>query len=81
MITREEVINGYMINEKHVIAEMLYDTITKYEHRIKSLEAQIANTEQITCDGCKHEGVDCTSIFRVCARRLYKDYYEPKDTQ
>lgn len=28
---RKTVLECYMMNDKHVIAEMLYDTITKYE--------------------------------------------------
>ena len=43
-MTREHIIEAYMINDKHVIAEMLYDTITKYEEKLKSK----------SCEGCKY---------------------------
>jgi len=32
-MTKESVIEAYMINDKKVIAEMLHDTITMYEER------------------------------------------------
>ncbi len=38
-MTRETILETYMMNDKKVIAEMLYDTITKYENR--------------KCDSCK----------------------------
>jgi hypothetical protein len=40
MITKDSVIEAYMINDKRVIAEMLYDTITVYEER--------------TCESCRY---------------------------
>lgn len=96
MITREETINGYMINEKHVIAEMLYDTITKYEEHIKSLEAQSTNTEQLTCKNCYHSTIH-NELFRSCRcvslidedgeptnivpNEFYCSLHHPKDTQ
>lgn len=42
MLSRETTIECYMMNDKKVIAEMLYDTITKYEERLKELEYNIA---------------------------------------
>lgn len=39
-MTREEIIETYMINSKKVIAEMLHDTIQRYE--------------SITCETCIH---------------------------
>lgn len=49
---------------------------------IRHLEAENAKLkEPKTCEGCKYEGIDCTSIFRVCARRAYKDFYEPTEQQ
>jgi len=33
MISKDSVVEAYMINDKRVIAEMLYDTITRYEER------------------------------------------------
>lgn len=71
-MTRQDVIDGYMINEKHVIAEMLYDTITKYENRIKDLE------QPKTCYGCKH--IEQKGSCYDCSR-YYIDYYQPKETE
>ena len=39
-MTKEQVIQGYLMNSPKVVAEMLYDTIEKYENR--------------SCDNCKH---------------------------
>ena len=41
-MTKEQVIQGYLMNSPKVVAEMLYDTIEKYENR--------------SCDNCKHYG-------------------------
>lgn len=70
-MTREDIIDGYMINEKHVIAEMLYDTITKYEKRITELEAPKS------CDGCRNIG----KLIDICCdcSRMWSDKFEPKD--
>ena len=32
-MTKEQVIQGYLMNSSKVVAEMLYDTIEKYENR------------------------------------------------
>lgn len=32
-MTRDEVIKGYLMNSPKVVAEMLYDTISRYENR------------------------------------------------
>ena len=39
-MTKEQVIQGYFMNSPKVVAEMLYDTIEKYENR--------------SCDNCKN---------------------------
>ena len=73
-MTREDIIEAYMINDKHVIAEMLYDTITKYEEKLKSK----------SCEGCKYDdGAVCRNpIFGACIRAYQlDDYYEPKDKE
>ena len=38
-LSREQVIVCYMMNDKKVIAEMLYDTITRYESEIEQLKS------------------------------------------
>lgn len=61
-MTKQDVINGYMINEKHVIAEMLYDTITRYEATIEAQNVIIRDKTAImeamvdpkSCSNCKH---------------------------
>lgn len=54
MITREETIKTYMMSTKLTIAGMLYDTITRYEERIKELESKITNNID-SCTGCEYE--------------------------
>ena len=39
-MTREQVIQGYLMNSPEVVAEMLYDTIERYESR--------------SCESCKN---------------------------
>jgi hypothetical protein len=39
-LSKEQVIECYMMNSQKVLAELLYDTITRYESR--------------TCSNCKH---------------------------
>jgi hypothetical protein len=83
-MTKQDVINGYMINEKHVIAEMLYDTITKYEQQNKAfvdmVEMQSKKIKEVekpkTCDGCEYQHKQDDDCFR-CAR-YHDDRYEPK---
>lgn len=61
---KEDVICGYLMNDKAVIAEMLYDTISKYE-------------EQKSCDGCinkPNEGMNYPMICGQC-KRFYGDLY------
>ena len=36
-MTRDQIIEIYMFNSQKVLAEMLYDTITKYEKKINNL--------------------------------------------
>ena len=42
-MTKEQVIQGYLMNSPKVVAEMLYDTIEKYENR--------------SCENCKFKYV------------------------
>ena len=59
-MTREDIIEAYMINDKHVIAEMLYDTITKYEEKLKPK----------SCEGCKYYVSINKSSTMVCSLSL-----------
>ena len=36
-MTRDQTIEMYMFNSQKVLAEMLYDTITRYEKKINNL--------------------------------------------
>ena len=36
-MTKDQIIEAYMFNSQKVLAEMLYDTITKYEKKINNL--------------------------------------------
>ena len=77
-MTRESVIEGYLINSPKVLAEMLYDTITRYEARIAELEAPKS------CEGCKYEMPTEMYIFDnycSCCLRDKGDYYEQKDNR
>lgn len=40
-MTREQVIEIYLMNSPRVVAEMLYDTIARYEEQIKELNETI----------------------------------------
>lgn len=40
-MTREQVIETYLMNSPRVVAEMLYDTIARYEEQIKELNETI----------------------------------------
>lgn len=48
-MTKEQVIQGYLMNSPKVVAEMLYDTIEKYENR--------------SCDSCKTNNV--CNIYKI----------------
>lgn len=45
-MTREQVIETYLINSPKVIAEMLYDTIERYEAEIKRLKIENKTLER-----------------------------------
>lgn len=55
-MTKDQIIEAYMFNSQKVLAEMLYDTITKYEKKINNLHIALdkankrrkAQAEQIT---------------------------------
>ena len=47
-MTKEQVIQGYLMNSPKVVAEMLYNTIEKYENR---------SCENRSCDNCKFKYV------------------------
>ena len=75
MLTREEIIECYMINEKHVIAEMLFDTITKYEAELEEINSRIC------CENCQQY----ESLSKICYQNGCKDYedwilWKPKES-
>lgn len=64
-MTREQTIETYMMNSSKVIAEMLYDTISRYE-------------KQKTCNGCIYHLSANGNIPLSCCEcsRFYADNYE-----
>ena len=66
-MTRDEIIETYMINSKKVIAEMLHDTINRYELRI--------------CENCKHlHKSECMEIHDWdCYNDAPSNWSPPKD--
>lgn len=95
MITREEAkkklwssgsINTLSKVECDSIINEVFDSL---EQHIKSLEAQLSNKEQLTCEGCVHlkqltdeygNYTMCGIPIENCSRRLV-DRYIAKDTQ
>ena len=53
-MTKEQVIKTYLMNKSQVVAEMLYETIEKYEAKIKEYEDMILwmeeNSNTSLCD-------------------------------
>ena len=45
-MTKEQVVQGYLMNSPKVVAEMLYETIERYELKIKEYEEMIEWMEQ-----------------------------------
>ena len=45
-MTKEQVIRGYLMNSPKVVAEMLYETIERYELKIKEYEEMIKWMEE-----------------------------------
>ena len=45
-MTKEQVIQGYLMNSPKVVAEMLYETIERYEAKIKEYKDMIKWMEQ-----------------------------------
>lgn len=80
MITREEALkseplvtpNGYYNkvykkSEYTAIINLIFDQQDQLQQHINSLEAQLANTEQLTCYECKHRDNDgfCNVVFNA----------------
>ena len=67
-MTKEQIVQGYLMNSHKVVAEMLYDTIERYENR--------------SCENCKYKlQNECSAQFLiVCKRhpRLPDHYVELK---
>lgn len=69
-MTKEQVIHGYLMNSPKVVAEMLYDTIEKYENK--------------KCENCTQwvgnapfKGF-CNVTGSSCCLGGCNDYFEPK---
>ena len=45
-MTKEQIVQGYLMNSPKVVAEMLYETIERYEVKIKEYEGMIKWKEQ-----------------------------------
>ena len=45
-MTKEQVIKTYLMNKPQVVAEMLYETIERYEKKIKEYEEMIKRMEE-----------------------------------
>ena len=43
MLTKEHYIAAYLMNSPRVVAEMLYDTITRYEEKIAQMQTDFNN--------------------------------------
>ena len=75
-MSRKDVIDGYMMNEKHVIAEMLYDTITRYENILSNIAA-MAEADKVIMDAYekkwKTECLYRKEYLRDCGK-IYKCY-------
>lgn len=75
LVTRSDEGNQY--NLARAIIDELFDQQDQLQQHIKSLEAQLANTEQLTCDGCINKpniGDNYDDICGYCSR-FYSDHY------
>ena len=63
-MTKEQVVHGYLMNSPKVVAEMLYDTIEKYENR--------------SCDSCKTKNCSVRRIL-VEKDEIGTDYFNCND--
>lgn len=74
-MNREDIINGYMMVPKLHIAEMLFDTIAKYENKLDEIKSR-------TCESCRYWGLEYEAIGICALTDCYKkiDNYK-KSTQ
>ncbi len=53
-MTKEQIVQGYLMNSPKVVAEMLYETIERYEAKIKEYKDMIEwmeeNSNTSLCD-------------------------------
>ena len=47
-MTKEQIVQGYLMNSPKVVAEMLYETIERYENR--------------SCESCRHWNDRCFNL-------------------
>ena len=45
-MTKEQIVQGYLMNSPKVVAEMLYETIERYEAKIKEYKEMLEWMEQ-----------------------------------
>ena len=45
-MTKEQVVQGYLMNSPKVVAEMLYETIERYEAKIKEYKEMVEWMEE-----------------------------------
>ena len=62
-MTKEQVVQGYLMNSPKVVAEMLYETIERYENR--------------SCESCKYwKYVTLTTLVETCTFGLISHEYQ-----
>ena len=53
-MTKEQIVQGYLMNSPKVVAEMLYETIERYEAKIKEYKEMVEwmeeNSNTSLCD-------------------------------
>ena len=53
-MTKEQIVQGYLMNSPKVVAEMLYETIERYEAKIKEYKGMVEwmeeNSNTSLCD-------------------------------
>lgn len=75
MITREET-KEHLQPFFHRLVDLIFDQQDQLQQHIKSLEARLGNTEQLTCDGCIYSICDATA-YAECASACYKCVRQP----
>ena len=80
-MTKEQVIQGYLMNSPKVVAEMLYDTIEKYENRsCNSCKYSYDIFESFKKEEDKNQDFICTllKVDKVFKKDFYCNKWESK---